>query len=303
MTILNTTDKRRNTIGTTGVRASITMLGGLAATFELYAQGHTRHDITTAVRLRSVLRVRQGWFSHRDVHPEEIEAARVGGRLTCLSALNLHGAGVLPRHDLHVSVAHNSCRLRMPLNSRARIADVNNPGVTVHWRNSVEHGRLVLPPLAAMSDLIQCQPPDIVSAIAGMLLQNQPGLWPEWREFTAAAPEVHRSWLQRVDEVCESGIEGLLWFKMRDLPFSLRRQVRIPQVGRVDFLIGLKLVIEVDGAEYHTSPETFESDRRRDAVLSGMGYRVLRFSYQQVMFRWTEVETAILAAVSRGDHH
>ncbi|WP_227412128.1 MULTISPECIES: DUF559 domain-containing protein [unclassified Cryobacterium] len=54
-----------------------------------------------------------------------------------------------------------------------------------------------------------------------------------------------------------------------------------------------------DVAEYHSDPY---ADRRRDAVLSALGYRVLRFMYSQVLYEWRSVEAAILAAMSRGDH-
>ena len=81
----------------------------------------------------------------------------------------------------------------------------------------------------------------------------------------------------------------------------MRPQVRIAD-KRVDFLIGRRLVIEVDGAEYHIDPVRFEADRTRDAELTTIGYIVLRFSYNQVIYRWHEVESAILASVTRGDH-
>ena len=298
-----TTADPRAGIRSTPVRSSVTALGGLAATFELHARGHSRHDIAAAIRSGSILRVRQGWYSHHDVHPSALEAARVGGRLTCLSALDLHGAGLIADPGLHVSVAGNACRLRMPRDGHARIAAAASSGVVVHWRTQEATGRLLLPPLAAIRDLIACQPPDIVSAVVGVLLHRRPELWPRWREFISTVPVAHQPWLRRIDSSCESGIEGLFWFRMRDQPISLRRQVAIPTVGRIDFLVGTKLVVEVDGAEHHTSPERFEADRRRDARLSSLGYRVLRFSYAQVMFRWPEVELALLAAVARGDQH
>ena len=285
-----------------GVRASITALGGLAATFELHERGHTRDDIAAAIRSRSILRVRQGWYSHHDVHPTVLHAARVGGRLTCLSALDLHGAGLVANPGLHVAVASNACRLRMPRDSRLRITAAAASGVVTHWRDDQAPGRLLLPPVAAIRDLIVCQPPDIASAVAGLMLHELPHLWPQWMDSISTAPAVHRPWLRRVDGVCESGVEGLFWFRMRDLPCPMRRQVGISGAGRVDFLIGTRLVIEVDGAAYHVSPEAFEADRRRDAVLSALGFRVLRFSYAQIMFRWAEVEAAVLAAVVRGDH-
>ena len=67
-------------------------------------------------------------------------------------------------------------------------------------------------------------------------------------------------------------------------------------------MIGKCLVSELDGYAYHSDPETFEADRRRDARLSALGYRVLRFSYKQVMHRWSEVRAAVVAAIARGDH-
>jgi very-short-patch-repair endonuclease len=77
----------------------------------------------------------------------------------------------------------------------------------------------------------------------------------------------------------------------------------VADVGRIDFLIGDKLVIEVDGAGFHSSPESFERDRDRDAKLGIRGYRVLRFSYRQLTVTPGVVMLAITAAIARGDHH
>ena len=191
----------------------------------------------------------------------------------------------------------------MPRDGHSGIIAAATSGVVVHWGTREAPGRLLLPPRAAIRDLIACRPPDIVSAVVGVLLHRRPELRPQWRELISTVPVSHQPWLRRIDSSCESGIGGLFWFRMRDQPISLRRQVAIPTVGRIDFLVGTKLVVEVDGAEYHTGPERFEADRRRDAKLSSSGYRVLRFSYAQVMFRWPEVELAVLAAVARGDQH
>jgi very-short-patch-repair endonuclease len=79
--------------------------------------------------------------------------------------------------------------------------------------------------------------------------------------------------------------------------------VSIPGVGRVDFLLGSRLVIEVDGTTFHDRGSQFENDRRRDAELSARGYRVLRFSYRQILYDWPLVEAAIWAALARRDNH
>jgi very-short-patch-repair endonuclease len=57
------------------------------------------------------------------------------------------------------------------------------------------------------------------------------------------------------------------------------------RVGRfvVDFVWAeSRLIVEVDGYEYHRGRESFESDRARDVDLAVQGYRVLRFTYRQV---------------------
>ena len=119
---------------------------------------------------------------------------------------------------------------------------------------------------------------------------------------TQTAPVADRVILARADGVCESGTESIFWNRIQPFDLDVRRQVVIGRVGRVDFVVGERLVVEIDGAAYHADSEQFEADRRRDAMLSRLGYRVLRFSYTQVMFRWAEVEAALIGALVRGDH-
>jgi very-short-patch-repair endonuclease len=52
----------------------------------------------------------------------------------------------------------------------------------------------------------------------------------------------------------------------------------------VDFLWRAeKLVVEVDGFAFHSSRQAFERDRRRDARLQAAGFRVVRFTYRQIV--------------------
>lgn len=283
------------------VAQSVSRRGNLAATHELHADGHPRAEIAHAVRTRAVFRVRQGWYVLPEVHPQLQEAARVGGRVTCLTGLRLHGAWTHPDARLHVAVPSNACRLRTRRDSRLRLESSTDSAVA-HWRDSPSAERLLLPALECIIDLINCQPRDTVLAAADSVLHGDPVARAQWTQFLRAVPARHRTALSRLDGICESGTETLAWHRMTALGIRLRRQVPIPGIGRVDFLVGTRLVIEVDGLEYHIDPERFEADRRRDARLSARGFRVLRFSYRQVLFRWYEVEAAILGAITRGDH-
>jgi len=53
----------------------------------------------------------------------------------------------------------------------------------------------------------------------------------------------------------------------------------------VDFLWpDRRLIVETDGAATHATPTGFHADRRRDAELAGREYRVLRFTWRQVLY-------------------
>ena len=115
------------------------------------------------------------------------------------------------------------------------------------------------------------------------------------------APRRVRSALGHATPASESGTESLLAFDLRQAGIPFRQQVEIETVGRVDFVIGAHLVVEVDSVAHHSSVDAYERDRHRDAQLSRLGYRVLRFTYRQIVSRPQFVLEAIVAAVSRGD--
>jgi very-short-patch-repair endonuclease len=67
----------------------------------------------------------------------------------------------------------------------------------------------------------------------------------------------------------------------------------------VDFLWrSEQLVIEVDGFRFHSSRGAFERDRRRDAELAALGFRVLRVTWRQIVDR-PEALVARIASVLR----
>ena len=279
--------------------------GGLAATHELYAAGFGKRTLSFAANQGMIVRVRQGWYCTPDVSPIAQQAVRVGGRLGCISGAAAHGLWLPPDEHLHVSLAHNDCRLRMPNDMRRRLEVAGE--VTTHWSTGVRVGsRLLLDPMACLAEVIRCQPIEYAIAIADSALRpcgsgSSPAisLW-QWR-MLASNFATRTKQLESADGVCESGTESVTWVRLMRHNLPIRRQIWIDD-KRVDFLIGRRLVVEVDGAAYHIDPVRFEADRTRDAQLCAINYIVLRFSYNQVIYRWQEVELAVLAAVARGDH-
>jgi len=189
------------------------------------------------------------------------------------------------------------------MDARKRLSSVRRGGVRVDWTDRGATGsRSVVGIVEAVRSIALHEPARVAFAAAesarhlGLLSES------ELRRLVAALPASRRGVLDRAGRASESGGESLAVFELltRGIPF--RQQVRITPVGRVDIVVGRFLVIEIDGAGYHTDVASFEEDRRRDARLSALGYRVLRFSYRQVLERIDEVVAAIEAAISRGDH-
>ena len=57
-----------------------------------------------------------------------------------------------------------------------------------------------------------------------------------------------------------------------------------------------KLVVELDGYEWHRTRRAFEEDRRRDAILAKHDIRVLRFTWRQVTGQPALVADAVASA-------
>ncbi|SJN17834.1 endonuclease domain-containing protein [Luteococcus japonicus] len=102
-------------------------------------------------------------------------------------------------------------------------------------------------------------------------------------------------------DAAESGTETMVRLRLRAKGVQLKPQVWLRKDTRVDFLVGERLVIEVDSREHHTGEERYQADRRRDLELRSMGYIVVRLTYQQVVHDWPATEQALLAMIRRGD--
>ena len=61
-----------------------------------------------------------------------------------------------------------------------------------------------------------------------------------------------------------------------------------------------RLIVEVDGRQYHSDPRSFELDRRRDAVLIAAGYRVMRVTWSQIRAGPRPLLVRLAKALARG---
>jgi very-short-patch-repair endonuclease len=278
------------------LRASIRNLGGVAATHELHALGFTREQLRLATREREIRRIRQGWYIDPDTPEAVADCLRVGGRASCVTAAEHLGLWVVERsRDPHVTVRPNACQLRDPGDYRRRIP--LERAAVVHWTDHDWGGaRTHVGVEQLIYDIALCQGIEHAfvaaeSAFARSLLTRA-----AWNKVCDALPIALGAALRRASAGSGSITESVFTFRTMKIGVRIRRQVTIG-IDRVDFVLGERLVIEIDSKQFHER----ERDYARDARLGALGYRVLRFTYRQVMHDWPAVESALLAAIARGD--
>ena len=88
---------------------------------ELRMQGMTSREITDAVARGELIRARRNVYLSPTAPAAVVRAARVGGRLTCLSLLALLGVFVRSNRALHVHIEPGSGRLRHPEHRHKRL--------------------------------------------------------------------------------------------------------------------------------------------------------------------------------------
>ena len=297
----NATRPSGDAVTMASVSRSIRDLGGIAGTFELRRAGHTPTGIFAAVKAGDAIRVRKGWYANVGTDPDVIRAWRVGGQLACVSAAAHHHLWVpeLPE-ILHVAVPPLAARLRTPSDFHRRLADVPDPMTRVHWTGTRSGDRTAVSVSTALDQIFHCQPIDVGFVIFESALHLGRLDVFEFHELLDRVPKSARRLMRLADGNSESGSESLLKLMLTRRAIPFRQQVQIGDIGRVDFLIGDRLVIEVDSKLHHSDPY---NDRRRDAELSIDGRRVLRFMYSQVVHEMPTVEAAIISALARSDHN
>lgn len=267
-------------------------LGGIALGTRLQQFGLTRTDLARAADSGLIDRVRPGVFALPAIAAEIRIAALHGGALTCRGALRRHGVWVLGDDGRpHVWVgrrgrifAHEECRCH----------------------SHFFHGK---------------PPQGLVDAETALLHLHRCGGDEEffvafesaWRLrmlSAAARARIRRAlpararWLVDIARPdADSGLESLVRLRLHLLGILVECQVAVPGVGRVDFLVDGRLILEIDGKQNHDGAVHRHRDLERDAAASRRGLETLRFDYAQVMHDWTAVQGAILAAIARTKDH
>lgn len=262
---------------------------GILTIADLRRKGMRKTTIARAVHDGSLARIRRGWYSEPQASQPAIAAVRVGGVLTAGSASPHHGLWTPESDKIHVLVARNASRLRMP-----DPGDDSQPTVCLHWAPGKLATKVVADPLQLIVDALHCCGLETAVVLADSALNV--GVL-RLAQLQAVVPEVAR-WC---DPKSQSGTETFTRLRLCRKGISVRSQVSIGGVGRVDLVVGERLVIECDSKAFH---EGYRSTRDydRDMELIRQGYLVLRLKYRHVMFEWPSVESLILEIVRARRH-
>lgn len=277
---------------------------GVAPLARLVASGCTAKAVQRLAADGDIIRVRRGWYALPDADQDIVRAVRVGGRLACISACRRYGVWTPKDDRIHVKVSRQASNLKGVENARQPRTSRDGASV-IHWSWSTpeDQRRVRMPSLiTALADALVCQPADIAFAMVESALHR--GMLSEmdrW-ELYGRVPHHLRDLVADAEELSESGTESLFRFRMNLLGIRCQTQVEIPGVGRVDFVIGDRLIVEIDSEGHHGSAAQRKQDLQRDAIAASLGYITLRFDYWQIMDDWETVAAAVLASVSSGDH-
>lgn len=262
--------------------------GGITRTRTLLDAGVSAHALRRAKAAGAVIRPRNGWVALPDSDRLALAVVRRGLVLSCVSVAERRGLWVPERHQRHVVASPHSSRFTVPEHA------------VVHWAKPVVPRQ----PDAVEDDLrnalvlvARCQPLETALIIWESALNKR--LIDRASMARLALPAAARAVLERARPYADSGLETIIVHRLRWLRLPMLPQAWL-YGHRVDLLIAERLVIQLDGATHTGAQRT--SDIEHDALLTLHGFHVLRFSYEQVMHRWEQVQALITEAVAQGLH-
>ncbi len=253
----------------------------------LTRQGLSRRHIAQCVREGSLLRVRRDRYVSAATPSDVIRAARLGGRVDCVTLLSMLGVFVLEHRELHIQVTVGASRLP----SRP-------PGVRCHWRET-KAGRedLHADLIEALAQSCRCQEPR--AAVATLDSAWHMGLIgpDDLNEIFERLPARFRGLRGLLDRRSESGPETIMRLMLRMMGCRIEVQPVVGGVGRVDFIVDGWLIIECDSEAHHSGWDAQKRDRRRDLVAATLGYTTIRPIAEDILYHRDEMFASIRAVI------
>lgn len=272
-------------------------LGGIASTKELL-RVFDRRTIRHALGDGRIVRVARGHYSLPGASEALAAARRVGGVLSHLSAAQHWGWKImLPPEKPVVTVPRNR-----------KLTERQREGIDVRWFNlhpdDIRDG--VTSQLRTVADCARGEGFDAALAVADSAVRNGDVTKTQLRVEALAGPRTGRPRALRVadsvDGRAANPFESVLRSICLEIPGLLvEPQVWVGAVGRVDLLDAANnLILEADSWEFHGERSAFVRDVRRYTCFVRLGYAVVRFTWEEVMFQQDYVRAVLTDMVRLG---
>jgi very-short-patch-repair endonuclease len=259
-------------------------LGGVGDARVLF-EATSRAAVEAAVQSGLVLHVSRGKYALPTAYVAYREAARLSGVITGASAAAVHGWELKAPPDLP--------SITVP--AKRKVDKARRVGVDLHWRDiPPEHVRRgVLLPGPTVIDCARTRPFDEALSVADSALRHDDVTKPHLLRLAEALPGRGRSRALRVVREATGLAANPLESTLRALGLGvaglhLRPQVLISEggwSGRPDLVDReLRLVVEAESFEFHGHRGALLRDCRRYTALVLLGWTVVRFCWEDVMF-------------------
>lgn len=241
---------------------------GAACFSTLTANGFSRGHIERAVMSGTVQRPSPGTYALADAPAELLFAAEQGVSLTCISAARVLGWWVLTDPErIHVAADRS----------------IGLPGAVVH-RGPRTAKRLIAPPPQIVSAAFRCLPPLSALVVAECAVSRRlVGIRALEQQFSGPKDWRIRQLLAGMRPGTASPLEVCARFHLRAAGLSVETEVQIPGVGRVDVVVEGRLLVEIDGYEFHSGREDYRRDRARWNAATAAGWKTLRITAEMVL--------------------
>ena len=278
--------------------STLELLGGASRRTELLRAGASHSGIVRGLNAGAIVKTKSVYHLP-GIEEDVIRAREFRAHLACVSACAHLGLPLVQPPALpHLAVARDRGHARRGVRDFA--------GVVMHRDDAVDAlsrtptgatARLLVPPAVAVDQTARCLSPLQQLALVDSLMFRGSLTRARLARFEVGKCD-RRLWLVRhASALSESLLESIARGALVTVGLGVEQQMSIPGVGRVDLVVGGRLVVELDGREHHSDVRAFATDRQRDRQLLLQGYKVMRFTYADVVFRTTEMVDSIAAVL------
>lgn len=275
----------------------LTRLGGVATARELSGTLPAR-VVAAAIADGSIVRVARGHYGLPGPLLARAAAGRASGVVSHLSAAQHWGWKVkLPPDRPVITVPRNRT-----------LTGQQREGVDVRWftlhPDDVRDG--VTSPLRTVIDCARTEPFDAALAVADSAVRAGDVTPRQLVTEAMASPRTGRPAALRVAEAADGRAANPFESVLRALSLrvpglEVEPQQWVERVGRVDLLCRRNnLVVEAESWEFHGGRAAFARDVHRYTLFVRLGYAVVRFTWEEVMFRQDYVCEVLNAMVALG---